>query len=55
MSPEGQVICYFIAFVMFLVGAFIEWGTPRPPGVFFACIGLAAAVLVPLWTAIKAL
>ena len=54
MNPEAQLVCYLVAFIAFVVGAAVEFGTPRPPGVFWACVGLAAWALVPLWAALKA-
>ena len=55
MSPEATVIFLLIAFIGFVVGAAVSWARPYPTGIFFACVGLAAWVAVPLWTAIKEL
>jgi hypothetical protein len=49
------MIFYLIALIAFLVGALLEWNTPRPPGIFWACVGLASWVFVSLWTAFKAI
>lgn len=55
MSPEAQVVWLLIAFVAFIVGAAVSWARPYPTGIFWACVGLAAFTMVPLWTAFKAL
>jgi len=50
MSPEVTLICYLAAFVAFAAAFVIS----RPAWNLVA-LGLALAVLVPLWAAIEAL
>lgn len=55
MSPEATTIFLLVALAAFVVGAAVSWARPWPTSTFFVCIGLAAWVIVPLWTAIKAM
>ena len=55
MSPEGQLICYFLAFVLLVVAAvycFVPIG--RSIALGLVASGLACFVFVYLWTAMKA-
>jgi hypothetical protein len=49
MSGTVAAICYFIAFIMFIVAAVISWPVARWPT--FIAVGLAFWVFVLLWAA----
>lgn len=57
MSPEASFFCLFVAFIAFVIAAIVGLIPVRLTwlSVGLIAVGLAAWVLVPMWTAVKAL